>query len=228
LEKGAAAVNRDPATVPAESDRRRSATERHPAESLLAHLETPEGCRAYPELAAIRGVPQDPEWHPEGTVDVHTRLVMEAAAEIAERERLSDDARAVLLFAALTHDLGKASTTCKRTRNGRARWTSYGHEQASVPIAERLLARLGVPRAVIAQVLPLVEHHMAYRNFADPNAGTRTVRRLARSEAPATIRQLAHLIEADHSGRPPLPRQLPPAARRMVELAESAGVLDGP
>jgi tRNA nucleotidyltransferase (CCA-adding enzyme) len=71
----------------------------------------------FPEIARLAGVPQDPEWHPEGDVGTHTMLVVNAAAAIAERDGLTDDNRAVLVLAALCHDFAKATTTMLRERD---------------------------------------------------------------------------------------------------------------
>jgi len=68
----------------------------------------------FPEIAQLFGVPQDPEWHPEGDVGVHTMYVLDEAARIAARDGLEDDDRAVLLFAALAHDFAKPATTEQR------------------------------------------------------------------------------------------------------------------
>jgi tRNA nucleotidyltransferase (CCA-adding enzyme) len=160
-------------------------------------------------------------------VHLHVDHVLAAAGEVADREGLDPEERAVLLFSALTHDLGKPATTVQRDRHGELRWTSYGHESEGVPIAARLLRRIGIDERIIAQVLPLVERHMVGRDFTGNETGARTVRRLARKVAPATLRQLGHLIEADHSGRPPLPRGMPAGVRHMLHLAERFGVLDG-
>ena len=73
----------------------------------------------FPEIERLRGVPQDPEWHPEGDVWIHTMHVLNAAARVAERERIEGDDRAVLMYAALTHDFAKAEVTALRER-GRA------------------------------------------------------------------------------------------------------------
>ncbi len=89
----------------------------------------------FPEIERLRGVPQDPEWHPEGDVFVHTMHVLNAAARVAERERVEGDDRAVLMFAALTHDFAKADVTALRQRDGRLRWSYYGHERSGVPLA---------------------------------------------------------------------------------------------
>ncbi len=72
----------------------------------------------FPELQALEGVPQDPEWHPEGDVATHTMLVVDQAARVADEAGIEGDERAVLLFAALTHDFAKATTTQLRERDG--------------------------------------------------------------------------------------------------------------
>ncbi len=181
----------------------------------------------YPEIAALIDVPQDPEWHPEGPVDVHTCHVLNAAAEIASREGLEREERLILVLSALSHDFGKAHTTQLRRKGHQMRWTSYGHEAVGGPIAARFLRRIGFTEELIGIIVPLVKNHMAYRDYRETHTGARTVRRLAQRLAPATLRQLGYLIEADHSGRPPLPKQLPDAAKRMLKLAEKSGVLDG-
>jgi tRNA nucleotidyltransferase (CCA-adding enzyme) len=127
----------------------------------------------------------------------------------------------VLIFAALTHDFGKATTTrLRRKANGEPRWTSYGHDHAGGPLAEAFLQRLGIDEAIVERVARLVEQHMAYRAFAESGVGDFAVRRLRWRLQPATLDELLWLIEADHSGRPPLPKGLPPAALRLARLAE--------
>jgi tRNA nucleotidyltransferase (CCA-adding enzyme) len=181
----------------------------------------------FPEIANLRGVPQDPEWHPEGDVDIHTMLVVDAAARIAERESLAGDDRAVLLFAALTHDFAKAGTTALRERNGLMRWTAHGHEAAGGPLARAFLERIGIKPAIVAQVVPLVENHLAHSSLRN-DVTPRTVRRLALRLAPANITQLIWLIEADHSGRPPLPAGLPESAERIRDTAAAQAVATQP
>jgi tRNA nucleotidyltransferase (CCA-adding enzyme) len=177
----------------------------------------------FPEIGALAGVPQDPTWHPEGDVGTHTMLVVDAAAHIAKREGLEGDERAVLLFSALCHDFAKPATTQLRDREGRMRWTSWGHEAAGGPMARAALERIGVKSAIVEQVVPLVEHHLAASSIGrEPTP--RAVRRLAMHLAPASILQLLRLIEADHSGRPPLPAGLPPGAVRIRDMAVAQAV----
>jgi len=181
----------------------------------------------FPELARLAGVQQDPEWHPEGDVEIHTGLVLNAAARIAERDGLEGDARAVVMFAALSHDFAKATTTVLRERGGRMRWSSYGHEHDGVPMARAFRTRIGIKREIVDQVAPLVENHMVASSIGHIPT-PRAVRRLAQRLQPATIAQLLRVIEADHSGRPPLAGGLPENAVRIKAMASSQAVAEGP
>ena len=169
----------------------------------------------YPELVRLAGCPQEPAWHPEGDVMAHTRLVVDAAAGIARRDRLDPTDRAVLVLSALCHDLGKPETT-RVDEDGRIR--SPGHTEATATI-ESFLRRIGTPDRIARRVVALSRHHLAHLGFA---GSKRHVRRLARSLEQAggeTIPMLARLVEADASGRPPLPGGLPDEMRRLLEVA---------
>jgi tRNA nucleotidyltransferase (CCA-adding enzyme) len=183
--------------------------------------------RHFPEVAALRGTPQEPEWHPEGDVWIHTMHVLNAAARVAERDHVEGDHRAVLMYSALTHDFAKPDVTALRQRDGRLRWSSYGHEQLGVPLARQFLERIGIKNAVIDQVLPLVEEHMAHTNMKG-QVTPRAVRRLANRLAPASITQLLWLVEADASGRPPKPPGLPDSAKKLRDVAASLAVHHNP
>jgi tRNA nucleotidyltransferase (CCA-adding enzyme) len=183
--------------------------------------------RHFPEIEKMRGVPQDPEWHPEGDVSIHTMLVLNEAARIADRDGLDNDDRAVLMFAALAHDFAKAGTTALRERDGRMRWTAWGHEAAAGPQARQFLTRIGIKSAIVEQVVKLVENHLAHSSIG-PEVTPRAVRRLAVRLAPASIAQLIRLIEADASGRPPRPRGLPESAERIRDMAGAQSVGEKP
>ncbi|MEP7355084.1 MAG: HD domain-containing protein [Acidobacteriota bacterium] len=194
---------------------------------IAGYLKSSGWERHFPEIAQLAGVPQDPGWHPEGDVDTHTMLVVDAAAAIAAREGLSGDARAVLLFSALSHDFAKPATTQLRERDGLMRWSSWGHEAAGGPLARGFLKRIHIKSYIVDQVVPLVENHLAASTIGR-DLTTRAVRRLAVRLAPASIDQLMLLIEADHSGRPPLPGGLPENALRIQEAAHQNAVRQGP
>ena len=116
------------------------------------------------------------------------------------------------MFAALCHDLGKPS----RTDFIDGRWRSRGHEQSGVEPTKSFLDSIGCPKAITDQVIPLVERHLAHLSCGS----SRSVRRLASAIAPATIEDLVLVIEADHSGRPPLGTKLPERAAKLLELAK--------
>jgi tRNA nucleotidyltransferase (CCA-adding enzyme) len=153
--------------------------------------------------------------------------VLNHAARIAARDALPADDRAVLLFASLAHDFAKPATTELRERDGRPRWTSWGHEPAGGPLARAFLERIGIKSAIVDQVVPLVENHLAHHSIGR-EVSPRAVRRLAMRLAPASIAQLVRVIEADASGRPPLEPGVPPAAARILTAAESEAVESRP
>lgn len=214
-------------SAPTAEDWTRWALECFCPDALIIELRDSGHLAEYPEIAALIGVPQEPEWHPEGTVDRHTGFVVEAAAAIAQRENLPPEERVLLMISALTHDFGKPATTVRRKKGSRLCWTSYDHDEVGAPIAGRFARRLGFPEEFTRKVVILVRHHMAYLDFRDPRAGERAAHRLAQRIAPVTLRQLGYLMEADHSGRPPLPRQLPDCAQRLLRLGERTGMMDG-
>lgn len=180
--------------------------------------------RHFPEIEAIQGVPQDPEWHPEGDVFRHTAHCLDALVQLPEWQAADPVSRAVWSMTVLLHDAGKAVTTGVADRGGRPRIVSPGHEQASVRLAESFLTRLRAPGAIVERVLPLVAGHMAH--FQE--ATDRAVRRLARRLQPETVRSLCVVMTADAFGRPPRPAQVPDSVdllRRTaerLELAEAA------
>jgi tRNA nucleotidyltransferase (CCA-adding enzyme) len=150
--------------------------------------------RDYPELAALVGVPQDPEWHPEGDVWLHTLLVLDAFAA----ERIGDPWEDLVVgFACLCHDLGKPG----ETRYQEGRWRSRGHEEAGAAPAGRLLGRMTRQSALEIEVLPLVVHHLKPRQLYQAGAGDSAVRRLARKVG--RLDRLVRVAAADEAGRGP-------------------------
>lgn len=155
--------------------------------------------RLLPEMAALVGCEQEPEWHPEGDVWVHTLLVIDQA-----RRRIEGLARGpalAVMLGAMCHDLGKPATTA--FVDGRIR--SLGHEEAGVPPATVLLDRLNVNFIdgfdVRSQVLGLTAHHLkpgAWHKVRE-EVGDGAFRRLA---GKVDLELLARLAEADCCGRP--------------------------
>jgi tRNA nucleotidyltransferase (CCA-adding enzyme) len=157
----------------------------------------------FPEIAALDGLPQEPEWHPEGDVFVHTGHCLDALVRLDSWRDGSPATRRLLSFAVLAHDFGKAVTTKQAERRGKLRWTSPEHEAAGGPLAEAFLLRIGAPQDLITSVRPLVMNHLLHHDGPSEYRDT-TVRRLARKVAPATLDDLMAVMRADHLGRPPL------------------------
>jgi len=159
----------------------------------------------FPELQALVGTPQEPDWHPEGDVFTHTGHCCDALAKLPDWQKADEESRIVYMLAVLAHDFGKPSTTQRVMKDGRMRIVSPGHDEAGVPLAERFLNRINAPGAVRERVLPLVLNHMAHLSTVTD----RFVRRLAKRLAPETIEGLCLVITADSFGRPPQPPVVP-------------------
>lgn len=148
-------------------------------------------------IERLVAVPQDPVWHPEGDVFVHTLLVLDRAREIARE--VEGETVLVLMLAALCHDLGKPETTSVEADRVR----SLGHEAPSAQRAREWLAQLRFPDRVVRTVGGLIENHLVPSQLVRQGSGPRAYRRLARRLAAdgASIGLLEKLARADHLGR---------------------------
>lgn len=189
----------------------------------LAVLEETGWLRHFPELAALRGTPQEPEWHPEGDVFTHTQLCLDALVRLPDWNAAAAERRRLLMLGVLAHDFGKPATTQHAEKHGQLRWISPGHEAAGGPPATAFLRRIGAPLALDETVVPLVQHHLAHHHGQTGFSDT-AVRRLARRLAPATIDELVIVMRADHDGRPPL--RSPETLARIAELQATAHRLE--
>lgn len=179
--------------------------------------------RYWPEVHALEGVSQEESWHPEGDVWVHTLQVVDAAAEIANREikagKMTKEDKLVLVTAALCHDLGKPTTT--EFIDGAYR--SRGHEPAGVSPTREFMERIfGDPNSrdiseVTRRVLPLVADHLKPKEFWENEVKkgmdqTGAIRRLSKrlfdgdrktytDGGDSSIYILSLVAEADQRGR---------------------------
>ncbi len=152
-----------------------------------------------PQLFAVIGVPQEPDWHPEGDVFEHTKQAIDSAAFLSLS--LEDaEQRLILIIAALCHDLGKVIST--KVIDGRIR--ALGHDVEGVPLAAQLLGKITNKQLVKDTVLKLVRYHMMPGQLIKNKAGDAAYKRLAKKLAPQTnCATLALLARADKSGRNP-------------------------
>jgi tRNA nucleotidyltransferase (CCA-adding enzyme) len=156
--------------------------------------------RLFPELHALVGCPQEPEWHPEGDVWVHTLQVVDQA-----RQRVDDLPRAqqlAIMLGAVCHDFGKPATTA--LMDGRIR--SHDHEEQGVAPASAFLDRLNIHSIdgydVRRQVEGIVAQHLkpgAWFKVMD-EVGDGAFRRLAQK---VDLELLARVAKADCLGRAP-------------------------
>lgn len=143
----------------------------------------------FPEIDALFGVPQRPQYHPEIDCGVHTLMSLRQAC----RQNYSLDVR----FAALTHDLGKALTPAdilpKHTL----------HEERGVPVVEGLCKRLKVPSQIQKTALVVCKEHLKCHQITHLKAGTlwRLLQRLDVLRNPERVEHFVQTCECDARGR---------------------------
>lgn len=189
----------------------------------LAFLRDTGWDRHFPEIAAIKGVQQDPTWHPEGDVFVHTSHCLDAFAQ----RRSGDETKDLRVgLAVLCHDFGKATHT--QLIDGH--WRAHGHEAAGVEPTRRFLGRMTDQSELISSVSALVENHMVPHSLhhetqrnGNPASMDASIRRLASKLGAkgASIDELCSVCACDKAGRPPLPEH----SQSVAWLQERAGEL---
>lgn len=152
-----------------------------------------EECQAleavFPELAALRGVAQPGEHHPEGCAWTHVLLVLEQAA------RLTPDP--MVRYAALVHDLGKALTP-------EADWPRHhGHEKAGAPLVKRFSRRIKAPARWERLGALVAEYHTHFHRVLDlrPGKVVELLRRLDVRHGFEVLERFLTACEADQRGR---------------------------
>lgn len=154
----------------------------------------------FPELQALKDVPQEADWHPEGDVDVHTMMVADEARKLIDD--LDHPRQVAVMLGAVCHDLGKPPTTQKIDGHIRSR----GHDEAGVEPTLSLLDKLGIFTLdgfdVREQVVQLVRYHLVPGEWykAKTPVGDGAFRRLARKVETDLLYRVA---KADSLGRNP-------------------------
>lgn len=146
------------------------------------------------------GCPQDPVWHEEGDVLVHTRMVCEAMAQMHSWRELPPEDRCVLFAAGLLHDVAKPAVLREEWGRIRApRHAARGSRTARMLLWQRYLPTLSVRHfQVREQIVGLVRHHglpLYLLDEADPRRAVITASQVVRLDRVAT------LAEADVVGR---------------------------
>jgi poly(A) polymerase len=178
-----------------------------------------------PEISAMKGVEQPPEFHPEGDVFVHTLLLL---------ENLPHPCPPTLAWGALLHDVGKPATF--RVAPDRIRFDN--HVEVGVKIAEEICERLRFSHDDTAQVLALVDNHMRFGHVSRMKESTlkRFLRlpafdehlALHRADSLASHRNLStyHFLQKKLQEIPP--EKIRPAALVTGDDLIAAGYAPGP
>jgi len=134
-----------------------------------------------PQISALKGVAQPPQYHPEGDVWTHTLMMLEG---------LPAGCSATLAWGVLLHDVGKPATFRSAKETGdRIRFD--GHVEVGMAIARKLLGELRFSNDDTEQILALIEHHMRFKDVARMKPATlKRFVRLPRFEEHMALHQL--------------------------------------
>ena len=113
-----------------------------------------------PEVTRMKGCEQPPEFHPEGDVFVHTRLMLSLLPETVSIP---------LVFSVLFHDIGKPGTF-QRDETGRIRFN--GHESLRAAMTEKIFERLRFSNAQTDDTVAAVKNHMAFKDVQNMRVAT--------------------------------------------------------
>jgi tRNA nucleotidyltransferase (CCA-adding enzyme) len=143
----------------------------------------------YPEIDALFGVPQPEKWHPEIDTGVHTFMVLDQAVNLSAEPKVR--------FAALVHDLGKATTPHEE-------WPGHkGHEERSVALIEAMAKRLRLPNEYCELAVIVARYHGNVHRAFELRART-ILGILEKTDAfrrPERFSQALLACEADSRGR---------------------------
>ena len=171
-----------------------------------------------PEIAAMKGVEQPPQYHPEGDVFVHTMLLL---------EKLPSNASKTLAWGALLHDVGKPPTF--RVAPDRIRFD--GHVEVGVKMASEICRRLRFSNRETDQILALVDNHMRFGDVQRMNASTlKRFLRLPDFDEHLELHRIDCLsshgqLDAYEYAREQL-RSMPPQAMRPTPLITGRDLID--
>ena len=168
----------------------------------------------FPEIDALFGVPQPEKWHPEIDCGIHTLMALEQAAALT--------ADADVRFAALVHDLGKA-TTAKKNLPKHA-----GHELRSVKLVNSLSKRLRVPADFRELACLAAEFHThAHRAFElRPSTVLKVLNRTDAFRRPERFEKFLLACEADARGRTGFETRPYPQADYFRKAWQAANAID--
>lgn len=157
---------------------------------------------AFPWVRALKDVPQEPRWHAEGDVWIHTKMVLEALLALPEFQALPEGDRQIVFTATLLHDVAKPATTITDT-DGVIR--SPKHSVIGEKIARQILWKGDVenglepcPLPMRERICELVRYHGLPLNFKFDDFSQKRIRKVSHL---TDLKLLAMLAKADVIGR---------------------------
>lgn len=157
--------------------------------------------KVVPALHRLYDTPQDPEWHGEGSVGIHTAMVLnelyrELDTDIGES--IPSEMRRELILGAVFHDIAKPWTTRRMEINGVERVAAPHHEAQGRSLLASSLAGLGLPWASLWHVMGMTGYHQEPKRFIVRNHRPPAYRNLTRK---VDSERVAWLERADMRGR---------------------------
>ena len=160
----------------------------------------------FPELEALINCIQEPEYHPEGDVWIHTMMSLDEMARILKEEEIEDEYRKLYLFyGILCHDLGKPF--CTQEINGKI--TSFKHESLGIEPTISFLSKLTNEKKLIEIVCSLVKNHLTPFQLYLAESSLKAIKRLSLK---VNIEDLCLVCLSDCLGRTILDKEKCPKA----------------
>ena len=149
----------------------------------------------FQELKVLIDCIQEPEYHPEGDVWIHTMMSLDELARILKEENIEDEYRKLYLFyGILCHDFGKPF--CTKEINGKI--TSHKHESLGIEPTISFLSKITNEKKFIEIVCSLVKNHLAPFQLYKTESSLKAVKRLSLK---VNIEDLCLVCLADCLGR---------------------------
>ena len=153
--------------------------------------------RYFPEISVLDDTPQRDDYHAEGDVFIHTKMVIDQASNVIKRFP-SDKEKLTIMLASLCHDFGKPDTT-EHHPDGSV--SQHGHEVAGIDPTRTFLSKLTREVDLIDDVEFLVEHHLLPPNYYRAETSDATFRKIINRYGMRRLKLLAAVSEADILGR---------------------------
>ena len=145
----------------------------HAARGLVLLLKSGLLPGVLPELITTVACEQSPDFHPEGTVFEHIRLMLEKMATVPPSPQSGFGAASAhpsLPWAVILHDIAKPATAELDPATGQIHF--YGHEKVGAALAERILTRLRFPKKQIEEIVACVRQHMQFKDVKQMRKAT--------------------------------------------------------